>query len=73
MDWKKQARSLIKKKKKKRDIGYEHLSTELEKIGIVEKPPNLSNKINRGTFSFVFALQVFKALGIDYLNLKDFT
>lgn len=73
MNWKKQARSLIKTELAKRDIGYEHLSAELGKIGIIEKPPNLSNKINRGTFSFIFALQVFKALGIDHLNLKDFT
>lgn len=73
MDWKKQARSLIKTELAKKDIGYEYLSIEFKKIGIVEKPSNLANKINRGTFSFVFALQVFKALGIDNLNLKDFT
>lgn len=71
MNWKKQARSLIKTELAKRDMGYEDLSIELKKIGITEKPSNLANKTNRGAFSFVFALQVFQALGIDNLNLKD--
>lgn len=73
MDWKKQARSLVKAELAKRDVGYKYLSIELKKIGIVEKPSNLANKINRGTFSFIFALQIFKSLGIENLDLKDFT
>jgi len=43
----------------------------MKKIGIYENRNNLSNKINRGTFSFIFALQVFEALEIDNIKLKD--
>ena len=70
MDWKKQARSLIKTELAKRDIGYTELSSLLMNW-IFEKPSNLSNKINRGTFSMVFALQIFEAIGVENISLKD--
>lgn len=32
---------------------------------------NLSNKIQRGKFTFVFALQVLDILGVDNISLKE--
>ena len=40
-------------------------------IGIDEKQVNIANKINHGAFSLGFALQIFKAIGVDNLDLKD--
>lgn len=71
MDWKKKARSLIKTELAKRDMGYNELSSLLSEMDIDEKPSNLSNKINRGTFSMVFALQIFEAIGVERISLKE--
>lgn len=71
MDYVKKARTIIKTELAKKDIDYPELADMMKKNGIDENRNNLSNKINRGTFSFMFALQVFKALGVNNINLKD--
>ena len=71
MDWKNKAKSIIKSELAKKDIDYIELSKRLKKIGIEETQTNLANKINRGTFSFIFVLQIFKVLGLKKLNLED--
>jgi hypothetical protein len=38
-------------------MGYKDLSRALESVGVDESAKVLSNKINRGTFSFAFYLQ----------------
>ncbi|MBD3843609.1 MAG: hypothetical protein IE909_17370 [Campylobacterales bacterium] len=43
----------------------------LKEIGVDENKMNIANKLNRGKFSFSFALQIFKALGLKKLNLED--
>ncbi len=40
-------------------------------VGIDETKANIANKLSRGTFSFIFALQIFEAIGIKTLRLKD--
>jgi len=40
-------------------------------IGIEETKANIANKLHRGTFSFAYALQIFKALGLKKINLED--
>jgi len=40
-------------------------------IGVDEKQVNIANKINRGAFSLSFALQIFKAIGVEQIDLKD--
>ncbi len=65
------AKTIIKTELVKRDIDYPKLADMMQKIGINENRNNLSNKINRGTFSFVFVMQVFDALEIDTIKLKD--
>jgi len=71
MDWKDRAKALIKTELARQDIDYIELSERLKKIGIEDTQVNLANKINRGTFSFTFALQVFDALDLKNLRLKD--
>lgn len=71
IDWKKEAKKIIKTELVKKDIDYVELCDLLEKIGIDENAGNVANKLSRGTFSFIFALQIFKALGLKKLNLKE--
>lgn len=71
MDWKKEATKIIKLELTKQDIGYEELSQKMKDIGVDEDKANIGNKLSRGTFSFAYALQIFKALGLENLRLKD--
>ena len=71
INWKKQASSTIKAELAKKDIGYEELSILLKDLEITETAGNIATKLNRGTFSFIFALQIFKALGLKNLRLED--
>jgi hypothetical protein len=41
-----------------------------DRNGIDKNRNNLSNKINRGTFSFIFIMQIFDTLGINNIDLK---
>ena len=71
MNWKSKAKSIIKSELAKKDIDYIELAEMLKEIGVEDDNVNLSNKINRGTFSFIFALQIFEVLDIKTLRLKD--
>ncbi|MCG3709107.1 DUF6471 domain-containing protein [Aliarcobacter butzleri] len=71
MDWRNRAKSIIKSELVKQDIDYIELSKRLKRIGIYDTQINLANKINRGTFSFLFALQIFEVIGVKALRLKD--
>ena len=71
MDYKDRAKSMIKSDLAKKNIDYIELSKRLKEIGIEESQTNLANKINRGTFSFIFALQVFEVLDLKTLRLGD--
>ena len=52
-------------------MNFKHLSRALEAINVKEDSKVLSNKINRGTFSFIFFLQCMKALNLDTIKLRD--
>ena len=71
MDWNSRAKRLIKSELAKREIDYIKLAELMNAIGVDEKQVNIANKINRGAFSFSFALQIFKAIGVNNLDLKD--
>ncbi len=73
MDWNSKAKRIIKSELAKREIDYIKLAKLMKAIGVDEKQANIANKINRGTFSFSFALQIFEAIGVEHLNLKDIT
>lgn len=52
------ASSLIKELLETHEIDYQYLSELLRNIGVSESNTNLSNKIQRGKFSFSFVLQI---------------
>lgn len=64
-EYEKQAKVYIKTQMTKADIDYPKLVELLKEKGINETRENLANKINRGKFSFAFALMV-----LDILNCK---
>ena len=70
-EWNNKAKNIIKAELSKKGIDYIELAKKLNKIGVEETQMNIANKINRGTFNFTFALQIFEALGIENLRLKD--
>lgn len=57
----------------RKEIGYKRLSQLLADIGVDETPSAITNKMSRGTFSFVFFLQCMKAIGRlqVHIDLKD--
>ena len=55
----------------KKNLEYKDPSTLLKDIGVHETDRNITNKLSRGTFGFVFVFQVFKALGLKKLRLED--
>lgn len=67
-DYEKQAKIIIKTAMVKQDIDYQALRDLLAKNDINITKVNLVNKINRGKFSFAFALCLFKVLNIK-INL----
>ena len=70
MNWNSQAKRMVKSELAKREIDYIKLAELMKDIGIDEKQANIANKINRGAFSFGFALQIFEAIGVKHLDLK---
>ncbi|EAK5529330.1 DUF6471 domain-containing protein [Campylobacter lari] len=70
MDYLKRAKIIIKTEMAKHDVDYPKLVELLKETGVDETRENLANKINRGKFSFVFALQVFEALGIEQIDIS---
>jgi hypothetical protein len=71
-EWKNRAKSIIKAELARQNIDYVQLAERLkERLHLEEDNINLSNKINRGTFSFIFALQIFEVLELKILRLRD--
>jgi len=68
-DWNKEAKRILKAQLARRDITYDELSAKLKANGIDISAKNLATKINRGRFSFAFALQVMDALSIRKVEL----
>ena len=61
--WHKEATTILRTLLAARRISYKQLSRLLEDLGEHEPEKTLSNKINRGTFSFMFFLQCMYAVG----------
>ena len=67
--WAYEASNIMKAAIKRSGLGYGQLVERLERIGVTETVPSVKNKLARGTFSFVFVLQVMKALDRDRLDV----
>lgn len=59
------SRNFLKNILENNSIDYTQLSTLLLKVGVNETNANLSNKIQRGKFSFSFVLQVLDVIDED--------
>ena len=59
------ARNFLKNMLEDNTIDYTQLSTLLQKVGVNETNANLSNKIQRGKFSFSFVIQVLDVIDKD--------
>lgn len=68
-EWKKYAKNLLKAELMRRGISYEMLVSKLNAIGVAENYNSVNTKLNRGSFSFAFALQCFKAIEAKEIRL----
>lgn len=63
------AKSLIKDLRESQGVSYKELARRLEAYDVFVDDRVLINRINRGGFSFAFALQVLSALGAQSVNV----
>lgn len=68
---KNRAKEFIKKEIKKQNITYAKLATLMESKGYIYSENTIRSKINRGSFSFVFLLEVCITLNIDIVCLEQ--
>lgn len=68
--WRMMAKQVIKVELKRQSVTYADLSKRLADMGVDESETSIRNKVSRGTFSFVFALQAMKAIGVELIPFK---
>lgn len=69
--YEKQARDLLKQFREDKQMTYAQLAERLQEHGVTLETRALINKINRGRFTFAFALQVLAALDVVHLRLPN--
>ena len=69
LTWEVEARRILRAELARTGVGYKTLVVRLAALGIEESEANLSNKIARGKFSFVFFLQCMKAIGVESVDI----
>jgi len=62
---KNEAKEFIKKELKKQNLTYLKLSKRMESKGYIYSENTIRSKINRGSFSFAFILEVCESIEID--------
>ena len=70
LTWEVEARRILRAELARAGVGYKTLVVRLAALGIEESEANLSNKIARGKFSFVFFLQCMKAIGVESVDIS---
>jgi 3-mercaptopyruvate sulfurtransferase SseA len=55
----------------RRNLSYKELAERLEAIGVKDNERDISNNINRGTFSAVFLAQCLEAIGCCHMVHLD--
>ena len=68
--WRDLAKGMLKAELKRQNLTYADLSDRLAALGVDESEASIRNKISRGSFSFVFALQATKAIGLDLIAFR---
>ncbi len=64
-----QAKAILQNLRLDKDLTHTELARRLEAYGVRVTPQVLINKLNRGTYSFTFALQVLAAMGVKTLQV----
>jgi hypothetical protein len=70
-DWGRWAAVVLKVEMQRRRFGFRDLAERLALLSVQENERNLTNKINRGTFSAAFFLQCLSAIGGKSLRFED--
>lgn len=68
--WAEKAKRLLRAEMARQGVTYDDLARRLEVVGITDNPPNLRNKVSRGTFTAAFLLQCMEAIGCKTLRLE---
>ncbi len=68
--WATEAKGLLRAELGRRAVTYKKLARLLQAAHIHETERSLANKISRGSFSFVFFLQVMRVLGVTSASLE---
>ncbi len=67
--WTREARNILRSQITRSGLTYEQLAVRLEKLGVSETVSSVKGKIHRGTFSFVFVIQVMQAIDRDRIDI----
>lgn len=68
--WTQEAKGILRSELDRRGVTYMQLAKLLQASGVEETTRSIANKVSRGTFSFVFFLQVMRVLGVRDVALK---
>ena len=72
IEWKKQAKNMLKAELQRKGVTYENLVDKLKAIGVHENYNSVNTKLNRGSFTFVFATGRAGAFfDIDFFTVFD--
>lgn len=69
--WDEEARQIIRAEMQRRGVSYKVLVQRMGHLGEEVTERSLISRINRGTFTFGFALQVLRALGVTKLTVSE--
>lgn len=69
-EWLDLAKGTLKGELKRQNLTYGDLAQRLVEIGVDETETTIRNKVSRGSFSFVFALQAMRAIGVELIPFK---
>ena len=68
--WQAIVKGAIRAELARHNLSYKDLADRLAVIGVKDSERNISNKVNRGTFSAVFLVQCMEALGVQIIHLN---
>lgn len=67
--YERQAKAILQDLRLDKELTHAELARRLEAHGVRIEPQVLINKLNRGTYSFAFALQVLAAMEVKTLRI----
>lgn len=70
MSWDNDARNILKAEIVRRGLTYERLAKLMSATGVQETARSITNKMSRGTFTFIFFLQAMQAMGAKTVTIE---